>query len=466
MNDFIYDAKQVISLSKGKKLFGSAAVRIVAAEVDSRRCKQNYLFCCIDGENTKGSLFIEDAINNGANLILVDKKYKLDKEFFNKDLENKVCIIATKNPLKALQNLAKKHLENFTDLLKIGITGSSGKTTTRELLSASLATKYEVFSTTENFNSDIGLPLMALKIRVKHNIAVLEMGIDRIGEMALLADIFRPDIAIITNIGVAHLGKFKSLENIAREKSNILKYFSKTAVAFINEKDLKYFKKEKNKNLKFFSLAKLDGYEIEDRDSVYGPIIKFNNEEFNFPLVGEHNLENLALVLEVAKYLGLNEKNVFSASSNVILPSHRNSFIEGRVAVFEDCYNANPESMKAGVDFFKKVNWDGRKIAVFASMKELGTLSKKYHSDFGYYLNGTELDEIFFYGEEMLDAYTALKDSSFENTAYWCENFDDLLDLLGEKTKEGDLLLIKGSRSMKLERITSFLKGLEGEGSV
>ncbi|MBN2652365.1 MAG: UDP-N-acetylmuramoyl-tripeptide--D-alanyl-D-alanine ligase [Spirochaetales bacterium] len=459
MSDFIFDARQIIELSDGELLSGALEVGVTAAEVDSRRCGSDFLFCCLNGEKTRGSLFVEPAIENGASIVLVDRDFAVqDHDLFNK-VKEKVTIIAVDNPLEVLQLLAKVHISNFPNLIRVGITGSSGKTTTRELVALAFSSKFKVFSSSGNFNSDIGLPLMALRIRESDEVAVLEMGIDREGEMALLADIFNPQIGIITNIGMAHLGKFGSSDVIAREKSDIFKFFDEKSIGFLGE-DEKYFQKitaGRAGSFKTFGLSSLAQFEITNKDSIFGPTISVGQESFNFPLVGDHNLKNLAAALVVCREFGIADADILRACSEVSLPSHRNNFIKGKVTVFEDCYNANPESMMACVGFFENVDWAGRKIAVFGSMKELGAASESYHSDFGLALKDSEIDEVFFFGEEMLAAYDSLRGSEFQNRAYWCESFEDLVDLVKEIIEDGDLILLKGSRSMELERLTDYL---------
>jgi UDP-N-acetylmuramoyl-tripeptide--D-alanyl-D-alanine ligase len=459
LNDIVFNCMEISRIVDGKILSGSSDTGITGAEVDSRRCVNGSLFVALDGERCDGHDYIAQAVEKGAVAALVAEGFS-DRSAFN-DISDTVTLIEVAHPLNALQQIAEAHVRKFENLIKIGVTGSSGKTTTRALITSVLEKKYNVLATEGNFNSEIGLPLMALRIRSQHEVAILEMGINRVGEMDILADIFKPDLAVVTNIGTAHIGLMGSVDIIAEQKGRIFKYFSEKSCGFIYENE-KYFEAFSGKyHGDFVKYGEESQKYIENtgEDSVEGQTVALDGVEFFFPLTGEYNYRNLCAAVAVGRFLEVENDDIISALSEITLPSGRSRFVRGRVSVVEDCYNANPESMKESLEGFSQIGWDGSKIAVLGSMKELGNESERFHQELGEFASTKDLSCFIFTGEETVSAFEILKKNNFKNKAFWCSGNEEAATVLQDVAQEGDLVLLKGSRSMKLEELTDLLIG-------
>jgi UDP-N-acetylmuramoyl-tripeptide--D-alanyl-D-alanine ligase len=274
-------------------------------KIDSRNIKKGDIFFTLKGENFDGNNFVKSVLDSGADLVILDdkKQYKkLEKKYSEK-------IILVKNSLKTLQDLAKKYRSELK-IPFLGITGSNGKTTTKELVKKVLSQKFNVLATTGNLNNHIGVPLTILSIKPRHNFAVIEMGANHIGEIKVLAEISKPTFGIITNIGKAHIGEFKNLNNIIKTKKELYdEVFKNSGVIFINSED-----EVLQKISSQFSVTQKVLYpKGKTLDSKKFLKIEINNKTIKTKIIGEYNLENFSAAFSVGKFFKISEKKIISA---------------------------------------------------------------------------------------------------------------------------------------------------------
>ena len=459
---------QSIAYSVDAELAGDD-LRVTDVQIDSRVCGPNSLFVPLKGEHTDGHFFINEAVAAGSSLCFVHRHYYLEHEaFFTRVMEkHRVSFLVVDDPLAALQKLAAEHLRTFHGLTVIGITGSCGKTTTKELLGAILSEHEHTAVSPGNLNSDIGLPLAALRIREGHKFAVFEMGMNSPGEMDTLADIARPRYAAVTNIGTAHVGLLGSKEAIAGEKRKIFAHVSSSGRGFLPENDeyRDFLAEACGGPVEYFGFDSTPGFEGFRDVGLDGTEMKWKGRVLRLPLIGRYNAKNALCAVSIALSLGVPDDEIELGLTKVRPLFGRGEVLTGKVTVIRDCYNANTESMIEAMDFVGSLRWTGRKILVLGSMKELGTETEAEHRHIGGYAAGSDVDAVFFYGEESAAAYHA---ASVINSGKggrmrveWAALFGDLEEQVHGYVKPGDLLLLKGSRGAELERLTSGLIGGE-----
>ena len=435
---------------------GNQDIRGVA--VDSRQVEVGFLFVALPGQRADGHDFIPQALQRGAAAVMTAASQWSRRRGQLEGLlsgRGSVSVIEVADTLVGLQKMAKARLRQFPDLLRIGVTGSNGKTTTKEILGAIVALDRPAVISEGNLNSEIGLPLSCFRVRAEHRVAVFEMGINHTGEMDVLADIYRPDIAVITNIGTAHIGLLGSREAIAREKSRIFKHFDGAQRAFIYEsedyEDL--LKGEVRGKISHFGPTKTRGFEGSEDLGLGGTIIHWEGLRIRFPLFGAHNLRNALASISVSAQLGISKENIKEGLESVRPLFGRSQIIRGPVTVIQDCYNANPDSFAQVFAFLSALPWPGRKIGVLGAMKELGEQSGEAHRRIGALATACDFQGLFLFGEEMGSAYREIQNLAFEGTVDWMTDIDSLASSLRSYLREGDLLLLKGSRAAELERL-------------
>ena len=373
----------------------------------------------------------------------------------------------------ALQKMAAYYVEKFPNLKKVAITGSSGKTTTKEILVSLLQKKYKTVYNEGNLNSETGLPLSVFAIRDEHEWAVFEMGMNRRGEIRELAQVLKPNIAIITNIGSAHIGNLGTKDLIAEEKKSVFSFFETSSIAIIPVFDeySEYLQTNtKGQIVLYGNYEALHIRAVKDR-GLEGSVFLMEDQEVSFPLYGSFNFLNALAALHCAKIAGLGINEIKRGLEELRPSFGRAEIFNGEIAIVQDCYNANPESMNASIEYFETLHWEGRKILILADMLELGFDSETQHRLVGKKLKSLSFDMIFLLGSQMDWAYEELMkgQSTGENTdeknekkIYYNAFISDadfgtaVNDILVHVNK-GDILLLKGSRGMKLERISEAL---------
>ncbi|MGD1821196.1 MAG: UDP-N-acetylmuramoyl-tripeptide--D-alanyl-D-alanine ligase [Pleomorphochaeta sp.] len=428
--------------------------KILEVSIDSRKKIKNSLFVCLEGENTDGHNFILDAINNGASAILI-KTSKIE-EVLSKVKNIDVGVLAINLPLHGLQNLAKNYISQFSNINYTAVTGSVGKSTTKEAIASILSTNGNTVYTPYNFNSEIGLPLSLLEIDSTTKYGVFEMGIDHKGEMDRHMYMLKPNQALVTKIGLSHVEKIGSMRKIAKEKGKI--FHNDIDLAFIS-KNCKY-KKLICKN----TYDKTIEYSVNDikflDNGLLGIKVFINNDIINLPIIGEHLLEDIVGAITLAKSIGFNNSQISEGLKNFKPMPGRGSIVDGNVTVIEDCYNASPTSTNIILNYLKSVAWKGNKKVVLGSMKELGRTSKKAHVNIAKSLYQNKLESAFLYGKEMENAYYYLKRENYSKKLFYSDNFEELKYAVNENKEKGDLFLLKGSRAMAIERLIPTLQGV------
>jgi len=436
------------------------AREVDGAAVDSRRARSGSLFVALPGEHTDGHNFVDHAVQNGAVAAIVsdDRVPSLRRSIFGS-----VILYPVDDPLATLQSLGQVWRKQFPRVKRIGITGSNGKTTTKEMLTAVLGQVGSTMHTRGNYNSDIGLPMELLRLRAEHEFAVLEMGMNRPGEIGLLASLGEPDIAVITNIGTAHVGMVGSQEGIAREKKEIFSKFSGHQIALVPAKDhfADYLSDGVKGRVVRYSRTSAGITDVV-LAGVRGSRIKTNEGEIRLRLAGRQMIDNAAAVMSVAQELSIPFEAVKAGLESVNPVFGRSEVFEGEVTVIQDCYNANPESMNAALDLLQETPAKGKKIAVLGAMKELGEATNAAHAALARRAASLDFDEIHLVGDEFIDS---LKDDaggvlSVGTAIYRYEEWNLVVAALA-KVQAGDVVLLKGSRSVALERLTPQLVARE-----
>ncbi len=453
----LFSINDIISISGGSPVH-QVSGSISSVVIDSREVSEGALFVALEGERTDGHRYIAEAVKRGAVCVLADKS----KEAVFPDTGDGAVIVKVDNTLSALWKLAGKFVERFPSLVRIGVTGSSGKTTTKEIIASILSNDSKTVFNRGNLNSDIGLPLSVFSIRPEHRYGVFEMGINYKGEMAVLAEVLRPEYAVITNIGTAHAGPLGGERGIAEEKSGIFAFFTKKSRAFLPEKDkyLSYLESACGERYVLFGSGRSSLLGETENLGLKGWRITYDGTEAVFSLPGEHNLENLYAAVAVAEYFNIGKDAVIRGIESVSALPGRGRVIAGEVTIIEDSYNANGDSVSRALDYLENLSVEGRKIAVLGSMKELGSESENIHRKIGLKVRDLSIDAVFFFGDETASAYEAAVGGGPDR--FYFNNYEKLEDSIAGYIDRGDTVLLKGSRSMELERLVDTLTARKG----
>ena len=446
---------EVISATRGKLLSGNTDQIINNVSCDSRNITENCLFVPLKGENFDGNDFIGNAFENGATVSLVSSG------FDTSSIQG--SLIEVEDTLEAMQNLAKYYLGKF-DIPVIGVTGSVGKTTTKEMIAAALGNTMKVFKTDGNYNGQIGLPLTVFNLDSSYEIAIFEMGVSKFGEMEKLADIADPDIGVITNIGMSHMENFKTMENTCREKLKIVK--RDDAILYLNG-DCPILVEGSEKVPQKIVCFGLNGdypYRCQDVYASNGStnftlVTPEFREEISIPCLGIQNVYNALVAIAIAINRGVHLEDIkegLLTFKNVVM-RQQISEING-ITIIDDSYNSSPDSMKSAVSVLKSIE-GGKKIVVMADMLELGENSKKAHYDIGRYIAIEGIDVLIAVGEQSKNAAEGASSANQDIEVYECDNNDEAFERLKSLVGSGDKVLIKGSRAKHTEEIVNNLKG-------
>jgi UDP-N-acetylmuramoyl-tripeptide--D-alanyl-D-alanine ligase len=446
---------QLISYGKSRANVGFSSVTI-----DSRTVGEGSLFVALPGSNCDGHSFVEAAFKNGACAALVERQ-KL--ETFNlSDIAESLgkTLIVVDNSLEGLQKAAGAYLEKFPGLLKIAITGSSGKTTTKEIAAKIIGIEKRVTMNPGNYNSETGLPLAVFTLKPGDEVGVFEMGMNHEGEIAALARVLNPDIALITNIGSAHIGILGSKDAIAKEKKNIFSEFKGKGVALIPEDSpyRDFLAEGVRGRVSFYgedSFAELGGVKDLGLD---GSEIIWDGKQARFKLPGKYNLANAFAAIAIAREIPVSAGAVRQGIESVRPLFGRGEIIRGKATVIQDCYNSNPESLAVALEFCDSLDWPGRRVYVIGEMLELGEDAEKAHEGMGRLLADSKADMVFLYGKETATGLKALVRGGVFHTC--C--MDELRAAVNAYVRDGDLVLLKGSRGCALERVFGGLSNHEG----
>lgn len=426
--------------------------------IDSRNIKKNTLFIAIKGERFDGHNFIDEVVRNGVAAVLISEKN------FKKIHDLDIPVITVKDTTIALGEIAKLWRSKLNTKV-IGITGSAGKTTTKEILATLLSEKFKVNKTIANNNNHIGVPLTILSTNEKHNVLVAELGTNHFGEIPYTSAIVSPDLALITNIGDSHLEYLKNRKGVFNEKVALLKETIKCGgKVFINNDDkiLKEFGKTVKNKITFALNEKADyKASIIRYDKLARPQIKIKSKrnifEATLPISGEKNVLNFTAAYAIAKELRLTDSQIQKAVKKIKSYNKRLEIKNlKKLTLINDTYNANPDSMKSSLDILNKIESRKRKIAVLGDMFELGNESKSKHLDLASFINKIKVDEVYSIGKMM-----KLMNQKLNGKTKIHQHFSDRESLKNHLQKleiKNSVVLVKGSRGMKMEEFVSVLE--------
>lgn len=412
---------------------------------DSRNIEHNSLYIPLIGEKFDGHDFIIDSFEKGAIISLTSKNISTDKP-----------LILVEDTLKALQDIAKHHRLN-KNIPIIALTGSVGKTTTKDMLHAVMSKKYNVLKTEGNFNNHIGVPKTLLRLD-NHNMAIIEMGMNHSGELSILSNIALPDLAIINNIGYSHIGNLGSRENILKAKLEITDGLSENGKLIINNDD-EYLTKLENDNLIKFGIkntSDLTAYDIEIDDTTTRFKVNIDTQTYDFilPLPGEHFVYNALAAITVGSFYNVAPNDMIDALKNMTFTKMRMDIIEkNSIKIINDAYNASPDSMKASLNSLTAIKGD-RKIAVLADMLELGEFSKSIHFEIGKSIDKEKIDYVLAYGNDSLEIINGALNNGIKNAKFF-NTKEELIKELKELLRPNDCVLVKGSRGMKMDEVVN-----------
>lgn len=448
-------------------LSGPVEAWFSGAVIDSRKAQPGDLFVPLQGEKENGHQYILAALEQGAAGSLLE--YGEITGFSGLEFPPEKVILAVENALQALQRLARAHRQKF-NLPVVAVTGSNGKTTTKDFIAAVLAVRFPVLKTEGNLNNHIGLPLMLLRIKGEHQGVVLEMGMSGYGEIALLTSLCSPNLGVITNIGEAHLEMLGSRANIARAKGELLEEMAPGSTAFLNADDpfLRPMGARFPGQVCTFGFAEEAdfralhcGFEASGYYFTARTPSREDAESYWIPLPGRHNVYNALAALAVGIHLQLTPREIRAglAAAEVSAMRMERSFAGSGFWIVNDAYNASPTSVQYALDYL--VEWAGaqRKIAVLGDMLELGEASETAHRAVGRYAAEIGVDVVFTLGERAkLVAEGALQAGISPEHVFACTDCEEILHRLERFVEKGVTILIKGSRGMKMERIAATLQ--------
>lgn len=403
-------------------------------DTDTRKIRKGAIFFALKGDNFNGNEFAEEALKNGANYVVIDEeKYKTDSK-----------TILVENVLETLQKLANFHRKQLSIPI-ISLTGSNGKTTTKELINAVLSKKYVTTATTGNLNNHIGVPITLLSMTPKTEIGIVEMGANHLKEIEFLCKIAEPTYGLITNFGKAHLEGFGSVEGVIKAKSELYDFLRlNKGTVFINTDDELQVKQAAGINTIEFSNNSIKFLEAN-------PFVKveFKNTLIESNLIGKYNYNNIAVAVAVGNYLDISETDIKIAIENYIPVNNRSQLIQkGSNKIILDAYNANPSSMQAALENFAQLK-DENKVVFLGDMFELGKDSKMEHEKIANLVASCNFSKVFLIGK-------AFSTTGAKN-AFVSESYESFKNSTNYSNINNATILIKGSRGMALERLLDLL---------
>lgn len=447
--------KDILKVTNGKLLAGNENIECENFSKDTRTINEGDTYIGIKGEKFDGSKLWDEALEKGAKAVIVEN-IEIEKDKLLK-YANKV-IIKVENTLEALYKLAE-YKRSLYNIPVIAITGSVGKTSTKDIIANVVSTKYKTLKTQGNNNNNIGLPMTILKLK-DHEALVVEMGMNHFGEISLLTKIAKPTIAVITNIGTSHIGNLGSRENILKAKLEILEGMDKPILVINNDNDLLHEWYEKNKEkieihtIGIENQSEISAKEIElkEESSEFTAVTKQEEIKINVPVGGTHFVYNSLCAIAIGKLLNISTENITKGISTFELTKKRMDIkkLDNGAIIINDSYNASYESMKASIEFLAK-HTGKRKIAVLGDMFELGEYTKELHEKVGKEIVKNKIDILICSGENSKYIIESVQNSSTKT--FYFENKEQIIEKLQKELKNGDVVLVKASNAMKFYEI-------------
>ena len=435
---------EIVEATQGILVSGNKDDEINFFSQDSRQMTNGGMYIPLKGERFDGHDFIESAFQTGAQAIISEKDVSY---------EDKI-VIKVKDTYQALKDMAS-YLRSHRPVKVVGVTGSVGKTSTRDMVYSVVKQKYKTLKTEGNYNNEIGLPLTILRYH-DEEVLVLEMGMNHLQEMSRLSMIARPDIACITNVGTAHIGELGSRENILKAKLEITDGMKDGTTLIINQDndmlqtvDLPHLNvvrvgKSKEASIQASHIV------LEETKSSFEVEYQGKKEIIEVPVQGEHNISNALIAIAVGIELNIPLEDIKKGIQEFKLTKNRMDILEkNHKTVIDGTYNASVDSMKSSIDVL--ANYKKRKVAILADMLELGNYSQQLHEEVGSYVASKEIDVLVCVGKEAKYIYQKAKESM--NDVYYFETNQEVIDHLDTLLKEDDVILVKGSHSMNLKEV-------------
>lgn len=457
--------KDVINLCKGKIIFGKEDETIEEIVRDTREVKKGYTYIGFKGEKNDGNLMYEQALKNGAKICLLQKssiENSIDIEKIKKEYNNST-IILVEDTTRTLQQIATLK-RNMYNIPVVGITGSVGKTSTKDIIASVMSKKFNVLKTLGNYNNQIGLPLTILRLK-DENAMVVEMGMNQIGEISNLTKIAKPTVVVITNVGTAHIGNLGSRENILKAKLEILEGLEENGILVINnDNDMlnKWNNENKNKSFKVITFgmenkSDIMPYEVQlsENGSTYKIDIEGKTYNVNISVGGNHFVLNSLCAIAIGRIFNIKMEDILDGIANFELTKRRMQVEKNKqgITIINDCYNANYDSMKAGIEYLAKINAKN-KIAVLGDMLELGNFAKELHERVGEEVAKNNIDVLITVGD--LSKYIASEAERMglsDKNIFCYKTNEEAIKKIKEISKEGDAILLKASNGLNFQEI-------------
>lgn len=426
------------------------------AVVDSRAECSGRLFFALRGENTDGHKFVSDAFKSGCAAAIVD-----DNTVCSRLESDSIPYLLVRDSHRALQELARTY-RSVLDVRVIAITGSAGKTTTKEYVRRIMKSRYRVFANPGNFNSMIGVPVTILETGSDNEYLVSEVGANQPGEVGFLSEMLRPEIGVITNVGDAHVGMFGSVENIAQAKAELLDHVSADGYTILPHDDpyCEFFaNRSPSRTITFGRSDKADFVlrDVGSRKDAAGITFEINDSAIDLAVVGEYNALNACAAFAVGDVYGVEPGQIREALAGAIaMPGRGRVHSAGGVTVVDESYNASPASMKASLAMLQSLA-ASRRMTVLGDMKELGDFSSKRHQELGERLAAVEVDAVYWVGDEGTHVRKGYQNAGGAAPITLCGSVEQTIRAIGDDIRPGDTVLVKASHAMGLDRFVSGL---------
>ncbi len=453
---FELSVKDIVNITSGRLLCGDENTIIRGICTNSKIIEEGNLFIPLPGEKTDGHLYIESALEIGAatltsrhfDVVIAEKPY-----------------IQVHDTTRAMQKIAI-YIRNKYHKPVIGVTGSVGKTTTREMIAAVLSQNIRVYQTPKNYNSQVGVPITFSLIDMDSEASVLEMGISKNGEMEILSDMVKPDIGVITSIGLAHIEHFKTMENTRNEKMKITAHMNPDGVLFLNgdEPLLAELKGKTPVKALFYGTQPWCDFRAENIEQTIGGITyDYVAGDVRIPVVldvcGKHNVLNSLAGLAICQYMNFDVSKSVKGYLGFKGQRQRVINLKDRYTIIDDTYNASPDSMRASIDVLSDLETEGKRIAVLGDMFELGEGAEKYHYELGKYIATKNIDELAVVGELSLNIVKGVKDAGSDIKCNILKDNGEAVLYLMSIMADKDIVLVKGSHGMHMEKIVDNVIG-------
>ena len=448
---------EVLTATSGKLICGDEAIEISGISTDSRNISEGDLFIPIAGEKFDGHDFILNAFNKGAGAVITHKKLE--------PVPNKT-IILVEDTFVALREIAAFYRNKFS-IPFIGITGSVGKTSTKDMVASVLKQSFNVLKTEGNFNNEIGLPLTIFKLDSFHEMGILEMGMSGFGEISHLSYILKPDIAVITNIGVSHIEKLKSRQNILKAKMEILEGLKDKGLLVLNGDDKLLYGLKDLLKFRIIYYGMEEGLEFQaynvqsagEHGTYFEIMIKNTEYKIHIPAPGVHHVYNALAAIVIGTEFKIPMDKIREGISEFTNSKMRMEVLScGEIKVINDTYNASPQSMEAAINVLADIGGNNRKLAILGSMLEMGEYADKAHREVGKFAVFKNIDYILSVGVEGRNiSEGALSAGADPSKVFSFTNNSELNSFLENFIKKNDAILVKGSRGMKMEEIVAWI---------